>query len=87
MSSNAAKRPADAGPRVIQQLSEIPAYQRPIIDVADLKHVEHHLSTTLIQRMANAGQGYLAWLAFRAAAMISREPAVDRDAEASWRSR
>ena len=48
---------------------------------------EMHASTTIIERIGNARRGYLAWLALQTAMITRKEPAIDGNAEASWRAR
>jgi hypothetical protein len=88
MSSRATRCPTDLGSRVIQQLAGRPTDSRSVVGGAtDSKVEEIHESTTIIERFANTRRGYLAWLALQATSIIGKEPAIDSDAEASWRAR
>jgi hypothetical protein len=46
-----------------------------------------HASTTVMERIGNARRGYLAWLALQASSITGKEPAIDGEADASWRAR
>jgi hypothetical protein len=88
MTSRAAKGPAGLGGKVIQQLAERSTDGRiEVVRAADLKAKENHASTTIIERIANARRGYLAWLALQTTSVTGKEPAIDSDADASWRAR
>jgi hypothetical protein len=74
--------------RVIEQLMVLPPGSRSeAAEPAETKSDEIHTSTTIIQRIANARRGYLTWLALQAAAIAGKEPAIDSEADASWRAR
>jgi hypothetical protein len=77
VSSRATQGPAGSSSKVIQQ---------PAARPTDWKPNEIHASITLIERIANARRGYLAWLALETASITAKEPAIDRDTDASWRA-
>ena len=88
MSSDITGDNGGPGDEVIRQLSDATRVKRgDIIDVADLKRAENRESTTIIERIAEFRRGYRAWISRQADAIIKKEPAIDREAEASWRSR
>ena len=88
MSSNTTGDSGGPGDKVIRQLSETTGVKRQeIVDVADLKRAENHASTTIIERIGELRRGYLAWISRQADTIIRKEPAIDREADASWRSR
>lgn len=41
----------------------------------------------VMARIVDLGRGYVAWLALHAASMMGKEPAIDGEADASWRAR
>ncbi len=87
MSSRATKSPDVLGSNVIQQLTARTDSRFDPTDATKLKVEEIHASTTIIERIANARRGYLAWLAQQTAAITGKEPAIDRKADESWRAR
>ncbi len=88
MSSTATKRPADSGSKVIEQLSaRLAAARSESAEITETKSQDSHASTTIIERIAEARRGYLAWLALQAATLTGKEPAIDSEADASWRAR
>jgi hypothetical protein len=52
-----------------------------------LKANEIHAATTIVERIANVRRGYLVWLAEQTRFLTGKEPAIDSDADASWRAR
>jgi hypothetical protein len=88
MRSRVTNSPADSGSKVIQQLAARPADSRSeAVEATNIKSNENHASTTVIERIANARRGYLAWLALQTATITGKEPVIDTDADASWRAR
>lgn len=87
MSSRATQSPADSGSRVIQQLAARPTDSSEAVEASALKAKENHASTTIIERISKVRRGYLAWLALQTAAITGKEPAIDSEADASWRAR
>lgn len=88
MSSRAPKRHADSDGRVIQQLAAQPADGRSKAMLeTNLKANESHAATTIVERIANVRRGYLVWLAEQTRFLTGKEPAIDSDADASWRAR
>ena len=88
MSKTATKGPADSSCKVIEQLAARPVDNRSAAaEPTDVKFDEIHASTTIIERIVNARRGYMAWLALQTATITGRDPAIDRDADASWRAR
>ena len=87
MISRATKSP-DLGGKVIQQLAGRPTESRSeAVEATSIKADENHASTTIIERIANARRGYLAWLALQTATITRRKPVIDSEADASWRAR
>jgi hypothetical protein len=84
MSSSATQGPARSSSKVVQQLAARPTGRRS--ETADWMPNEIHVSITLTERIANARRGYLAWLALETASITGKEPAIDRNADASWRA-
>ena len=88
MSATATKGPTDSSCKVIEQLAARPTDSRSAAaERMDVKFDEIHASTTIIERIVNARRGYMAWLALQTATITGRDPAIDRDADASWRAR
>jgi hypothetical protein len=88
MRSSATKRPADSGGKVIQQLAAPRTESRSeAVEATDMKSKETHTSTTIIERIAHARRGYLAWLALQTSTITRKEPVIDSEADASWRAR
>jgi len=86
--SSTTKGPAGSGCKVIEQLTARPNDSSiEVTEPPDLKSNESHASTTIVERIANARRGYLAWLALQTATITGKEPAIDSDADASWRAR
>ncbi len=84
MSSTATKGPADSGHKVIEQLSARPGGGSA---TAEARSDEIHASSTIIERIIGARRGYLAWLDLQTATITGKEPAIDSEADASWRAR
>jgi hypothetical protein len=88
MSSAATKGPAVSGSKVIEQLAAQPTGNRSgAAEAAGPRSNDAHVSTTIIERMANARRGYLAWLALQTTSITGKEPTIDSEADASWRAR
>jgi len=88
MSSTATKAPADSGCKVIEQLAAQSTRRgSEVVAPMDVKSNEIHGSTAIIERIVNTRRGYLAWLALQTATIIGKEPAIDSEADASWRAR
>jgi hypothetical protein len=88
MSSTASKGQIDSGNKIIEQLTTLSTGIRGKAgDAADLKCNEFGASNTIIERIASARRGYMAWLALRAATIVGKEPVIDSEADASWRAR
>jgi hypothetical protein len=87
MSLKATKSP-DSGSKIIEQLTG-QRTGRGSEEVAppDVKSNKRHASTTIIERIVNTRRGYLAWLAAQTATIAGKEPAIDSEADASWRAR
>jgi hypothetical protein len=87
MSSTSSKGRA-ARSKVIEQLTALsPGSRSEAVEPPEVKSDEIHASTTIIQRIVNARRGYLTWLALQVSAIAGKEPAIDSEADASWRAR
>jgi len=76
------------GSKVIRQLAARPTDSlSEAVEATDTKTKESHTSTTIIERIANSRRSYLAWLALQTTSITGKEPAIDSDADASWRAR
>lgn len=72
--SSTATGPAGTGSKVIQLLAARPVGSRSEAVTTDAKLSETHASTTIMERIANARRGYLAWLALEAASINGQDP-------------